>query len=617
MKTEVNLESLEGMSFADYKKALKKDKKFLKKAKGVMFVNDHKFSDGKKGLAMMIFKKPKDVKECFKDLKKKGHPSPKMAGGSCEYVDGANGPELKVELKLGGLKEDKIIAKGKSFLPSVLGIMPTISAGDPKDNDGQIDAQEQGDVSELQAEFNELKNQLAGVKKAIENFKAGNAQQKDAVAVEEFVAEAKEWLIKFKNEVGDVKKQLKEQALKLKEQYTKLAPALTKIQEQADKNDPKNFLEKIADKAGDFIDKVKDKVEDLFDGDEDAWEDDDISEIGDDQTDDNTDDLEDDTAEDIDDSTNEDVEDDTDEDLNDEDQTDEDDADDASNDEDDAGVVEEALSPTSKITASVGKGGVNKPEDVLRVKQLLNKFGNSLEENGTADAALTKAIEDFQRKYRGSTNPDGRVDAGGRTWGTLIGIGRIQGQLLSMAQQYGVEPAVILAIQQIESGGNGFYSDGRPKILFEGHVFWKQLEKVGKNPQDYVAGNEDILYPKWDSSKYEGGLKEYDRLEKAKKIDEIAALKSASWGEFQIMGFNHATVGYSDVESFVEAMHVPNGASLKAVMEFVKNNNLLRHVQGSSKDWAAFARGYNGPGYAKNQYDKKLAAAYERFKAIT
>jgi hypothetical protein len=186
-----------------------------------------------------------------------------------------------------------------------------------------------------------------------------------------------------------------------------------------------------------------------------------------------------------------------------------------------------------------------------------------------------------------------------------------------MSQQYSVEPAVILAIQQIESGGNGFLPDGRPKILFEGHVFWKQLEKIGKNPQDYVAGNEDILYDGWDSSKYQGGAKEYDRLERAKKIDKIAALKSASWGEFQIMGFNHATVGYGDVESFVEAMHVPNGASLKAVMEFVKNNNLLRHVQGSSKNWAAFAKGYNGPGYAKNQYDVKLAAAYERFKAIT
>lgn len=278
--------------------------------------------------------------------------------------------------------------------------------------------------------------------------------------------------------------------------------------------------------------------------------------------------------------------------------------------------VEPILAPNSAIKQSVGAGGKNDEADVLLVKKLLNKFGYKLTEDGKADAALTTAIKDFQTKYRGATSPDGKIDPGGNTWSSLIGIGRIQGQLLAMAKQYGVEPAVILAIQQIESGGNGFLADGRPKILFEGHVFWSQLQKAGKNPQTYVKGNEDILYPSWDSTKYQGGAKEYDRLEKAKKIDEILALKSASWGEFQIMGFNHSTVGYPDVVSFVEAMKVPNGASLKALMEFCKNNNLLRHVNSATKDWAAFARGYNGPGYAKNQYDVKLAAAYERYKKL-
>jgi hypothetical protein len=31
-----------------------------------------------------------------------------------------------------------------------------------------------------------------------------------------------------------------------------------------------------------------------------------------------------------------------------------------------------------------------------------------------------------------------------------------------------------------------------------------------------------------------------------------------------------------------------------------------------NKDWAKFARGYNGPGYAQNAYDVKLAQAYEK-----
>ncbi|MCY7315094.1 MAG: N-acetylmuramidase family protein [Rubrivivax sp.] len=30
------------------------------------------------------------------------------------------------------------------------------------------------------------------------------------------------------------------------------------------------------------------------------------------------------------------------------------------------------------------------------------------------------------------------------------------------------------------------------------------------------------------------------------------------------------------------------------------------------QDWASFARAYNGPGYAQNNYDTKIAAEYNR-----
>lgn len=274
------------------------------------------------------------------------------------------------------------------------------------------------------------------------------------------------------------------------------------------------------------------------------------------------------------------------------------------------------LSPTSNIKGSVGAGGDNNPQDVVTVRTLLNKFGNSLEIVETNDTQLEEAIKQFQRDYRGSSRPDGRVDANGKTWGALVGIGRIQGQLASIAQEYDLEPAVILAIQSVESGGNGFFSDGRPKILFEGHIFWRELRKKGINPEQHRPGNENIVYPSWDKTQYHGGTAEYDRLDKAKAIDEEAALKSASWGEFQIMGFNHAVSGYPDVFSFVEAMHTAGKAQLGSLMGYLKGNNLLRHVRGSNKNWAKLAEGYNGPGYAANQYDVKMAKAYERFAKI-
>ena len=275
------------------------------------------------------------------------------------------------------------------------------------------------------------------------------------------------------------------------------------------------------------------------------------------------------------------------------------------------------FSPTARLSASVGKGGKNEKQDVQLVQRLLANFGYDLKPNGKADPALYAAIAKFQSTYLPTAKSDGRIDPGGQTWNTLIGIGRIKGSLDELARQYDLEPAVILAIQSVESGNNGYLPDGRPKILFEGHVFWRQLKNAGINPADHVKGNEDILFERQDRSKYIGGKAEYVRLEKAQKIDRIAALKSASWGEFQIMGFNHKTVGYPDVDSFVESTKQPGAGQIRAVLAFMQNNKLLPLVRGPDKQWAKFARSYNGAGYAKNHYDEKLQKAYERFSKIT
>ena len=118
-----------------------------------------------------------------------------------------------------------------------------------------------------------------------------------------------------------------------------------------------------------------------------------------------------------------------------------------------------------------------------------------------------------------------------------------------VAELLGCEPAALKAVQQVETGGRGgFFSPGRPAILFEGHIFWTQLKKRGSNPEDYVKGNENILYPKWEKGHYKGGIGEYDRLEQARKINREAADASASWGMFQIMGFNYAACGEESID---------------------------------------------------------------------
>ena len=77
------------------------------------------------------------------------------------------------------------------------------------------------------------------------------------------------------------------------------------------------------------------------------------------------------------------------------------------------------------------------------------------------------------------------------------------------------------------------------------------------------------------------------------------------------MGANYKACGFSSVEDFVAAMQRSEGDQLKAFVGFIRTNNLDRFLR--SRDWASFAKGYNGPGYAQNQYDKKLATAYSKY----
>ena len=45
---------------------------------------------------------------------------------------------------------------------------------------------------------------------------------------------------------------------------------------------------------------------------------------------------------------------------------------------------------------------------------------------------------------------------------------------------------------------------------------------------------------------------------------------------------------------------------------FIQSNRLDTYLR--NKDWAGFAKRYNGPAYAENQYDKKLEKAYHKHK---
>ena len=187
-------------------------------------------------------------------------------------------------------------------------------------------------------------------------------------------------------------------------------------------------------------------------------------------------------------------------------------------------------------------------------------------------------------------------------------------RIAEIARENGIHPAALLAVKLIESGTkSGFLDSGKPQILFEGHVFYKYLKANVKSLDinKLCAQYPNIVYPKWDKSKYFGGEKEWTRLEQARKINIKYANYAASWGMFQVMGFNYKTCGCKSIDEFVEKMCTSQEQQLLLTLNFLKNSNLIVPLQ--KRQWATFAKGYNGPGFAQNKYHIKLQAAYNNY----
>lgn len=176
------------------------------------------------------------------------------------------------------------------------------------------------------------------------------------------------------------------------------------------------------------------------------------------------------------------------------------------------------------------------------------------------------------------------------------------------ANRIGCELAAMLAVFEVESSGKGFYADGTPKLLFEGHWFHKMTG--GK----YTASHPHLSQAVWTRSFYgKTEAAERARFEEAAALNRTAALQSASWGLPQIMGFNHVRAGYQTLQGFINAMYKDANSQLECFTTFIMNSGLADELR--DKRWADFARLYNGPGYAVNKYDVKMAKAYAKFKA--
>lgn len=166
------------------------------------------------------------------------------------------------------------------------------------------------------------------------------------------------------------------------------------------------------------------------------------------------------------------------------------------------------------------------------------------------------------------------------------------------ADELKVPVAAIMAVNEVESRGSGFFANGRPAILFERHIMARRLRHHGIDPTPYCTRYPDLVNTRWGG--YMGGTREYERLGRARKIHETSALESASWGLFQIMGFHWQHLGYRSVQHYVERMHRSERDHLEAFVRFIRRDSMLLSSL-RNQEWARFARRYNGPSYEKNR----------------
>ena len=175
----------------------------------------------------------------------------------------------------------------------------------------------------------------------------------------------------------------------------------------------------------------------------------------------------------------------------------------------------------------------------------------------------------------------------------------------TVADELGVEVAAIKAVVKIEAGANlkGFWAPGVPVANYVPSLFNKYKAKAkGRKDKDAKVPSGLSGY----------ALKKWTALTNARKINADAADMGTYWGMFQIGGFNYKLCGCETVEEMVEKVCQSELSQLEMFAVFIRNSGMLDALR--KKDWAAFARKYNGPSYAKRGYHTRMAKEYANYK---
>ena len=187
----------------------------------------------------------------------------------------------------------------------------------------------------------------------------------------------------------------------------------------------------------------------------------------------------------------------------------------------------------------------------------------------------------------------------------------VVGEITQAARDLGLEAASLLAVADVESGGQAFAlvaGGGEPMIRCEGHYFDRRLtgdklalarRKGLASPHAGAIANPATQEARW------------HMLEQAAAIDAKAAYESVSWGLGQVMGAHWQWLGVAGVEALAAQARASVAGQTRLMALYIEKAGLTAALRDC--DWDAFARGYNGPAYKQYGYDDKLRAAYAHY----
>ncbi|QDP63938.1 MAG: hypothetical protein Unbinned3992contig1000_52 [Prokaryotic dsDNA virus sp.] len=168
--------------------------------------------------------------------------------------------------------------------------------------------------------------------------------------------------------------------------------------------------------------------------------------------------------------------------------------------------------------------------------------------------------------------------------------------LAQIAKRAGIPTRVLKAIRHVESRGKA------NAVRFEPHLFLRRRP-------DLAAV---IPYTQTDRG-YSTTRSETNRqaLEHAIKHDAEAAIRSTSFGKYQVLG-GYLLEAYGAPEDAISAFwQNPDEASDLMVAAWFQSNPIAgKAARKSPPDFKTLARTYNGPRYYVHKYDEQLEAAW-------